>query len=274
MTRATTETLAKAQRDRLQRFKTAECVDIHCHCLPGLDDGPPDEAAALQLCQALVADGVTTVIATPHQLGRFDGQVAADDIREAARRLNETLDARGVPLSVLPGADVRVDERIPRLLDSDQILTLADERRYLLLEMPPETLFDIRPLLDDLADRGVTPIISHPERSVALRTRPEAVRGWLERGALLQVTAASLLGDFGPAPRRLAWHWLRTGEAALVASDAHDTDGRAPRASAAIEAVARRLGTPAAHRACIVNPLHVLAGKRIPSLPHRRRSRP
>lgn len=255
--------LALAQRDRLARFECTRCIDIHCHCLPGLDDGPRTMAEALELCRALVNDGITTVIATPHQLGRFDAQNDGDSIRQAVQSLREALGAADVPLDVAPGADVRVDERILSFLDSGRILTLGDAGRYLLLELPHGAFIDFAPLIVGLGSRGVTPIISHPERNAFLLKRPEVVRLWLGQGALLQVTAASLLGDFGPAPEQAAWGWLGTGAAPLVATDSHDTASRRPRLSEAIDAIAERLGTVAAYRTCIANPAAVLDGEPI-----------
>lgn len=241
----------------------AERVDVHCHCLPGLDDGPPTLAEALELCRALVADGVTTAIATPHQLGRFDGSVTASAIRQAVVDLGLALDAQGIPLRVVPGADVRVDERIPALLEADAVLTLADTGKYLLLELPHETFLNIAPLVAQLTARGVAAVLSHPERNPALVREPSAVVPWLERGALLQVTAASLLGGFGPQAERAAWHWLSVGAASLVASDAHGAAVRRPCMSEATEAIAQRLGRPTAQRVCIANPRRVLAGEPI-----------
>jgi protein-tyrosine phosphatase len=119
----------------------------------------------------------------------------------------------------------------------------------------------------------VTPIISHPERNVFLLKHPEAVRSWLEQGALLQITAASLLGDFGRAPEQAAWRWLGTRAAPLVATDSHDTAGRRPRLSAAIEAIAERLGHVAAYRTCIANPARVLDGERVSVPPDQIRHR-
>ncbi len=254
-----------AQRERLERFKAKESVDVHCHCLPGQDDGPATPAEAIELCRALVHDGVTTAIATPHQLGRFDGHTTADGIRHAVQELNETLGEQGIPLAVVPGADVRVDERIPALLDSDRVLTLADLGKYLLLELPHDTFLNIQPLLAEVAARGVTPVLSHPERNIFLAREPEAVLPWLDRGALLQVTAASLLGRFGPVAEQMAWRWLTAGAASLVATDAHDASERRPCMTLAIMAIARRLGEHAASRACVLNPARLLAGTPIPA---------
>jgi protein-tyrosine phosphatase len=224
---------------------------------------------ALALCRALVDDGITTVVATPHQLGRFDERNHGDAIRPAVKTLNEELAGAGMPLHILPGADVRVDERIPAFLESGRILTLCDGGRYILLELPYGAFIDISPLLRHLLSRGVTPVISHPERSASLLKRPAAVRSWMAQGALLQVTASSLLGDFGPTPELAAWGWVGTGTASFVATDSHDTTGRRPRLSEAIDAITERLGHEVAYRACIANPLSVLNGERIAS-PFRR----
>ncbi len=263
MTPPLSHPLTPSQQNRLGRFNAAESVDIHCHCLPGLDDGPATVEDAVELCRALVADGITTVIATPHQLGRFDGSVSADDIRRTTEELNAALDAAAIPLAVVPGADVRLDERIPQLLDDDRILTLADQGCYVLIELPHDTFINARPLLDKLADRRVTPIFSHPERNFFLARNPETLLPLLREGALLQVTAGSLLGHFGPAAQAAAWRWLATGAAAIVASDAHDAAERAPCLTQAVEAIARRLGDAVAYRTCVLNPMRVLAGKQI-----------
>ena len=237
---------------------STRCVDIHCHCLPGLDDGPATMADALALCRALVANGMDTVIATPHQLGRYDGCNSPRAVREAVLALNSVLLTEDVPLAVTAGADVRVDERIPTMLDEDLVLTLADGGLYLLLELPHETFIDPAPLLADLAARGVRAVISHPERHETLARRPDLVLPWLAKGALLHVTAGSLLGDFGPAAEAAAWHWLSGNMVSLIATDAHDTEGRRPQMSGAIEAITRRLGHEAARRVCLENPIRVL----------------
>src|SRR5688572_5935816 len=144
---AVPQELAPTQRDRLERFGVAECADVHCHCLPGLDDGPATMDDAVALCRALVADGVTTAVATPHQLGRYDLRNGAAEVRKAVAGLRQALAREGVPLTVLPGADVRVDERLPQLLEAGHVLTLADNGRHVLLELPHETYIEPLPLI-------------------------------------------------------------------------------------------------------------------------------
>ena len=242
-------------------------VDIHCHCLPGIDDGPATIADALALCCRLVDDCITEVIATPHQLGRFTDCNEAAHIRQAVSLLNEELRIHNIPLTVMPGGDVRVDERICKLLEADKILTLADGGKYLLLELPQEVFIDIEPLLVELVSSGIQPIISHPERHPVLARQPKILLKWLERSAHLQVTSASLLGDFGLQAQTAAWHLLSTGWASLVATDSHDTVVRRPCMNTAFERISIELGPAAAQLVCIENPSRVLQGKDIAPAP-------
>jgi protein-tyrosine phosphatase len=266
---AGSEHVAPAQRRRLERFAVTESVDIHCHCLPGLDDGPGTLPEALELCRGLVEDGTTVVIATPHQLGRYEGRNRADAVRQGVDALNRALTVEGVPLRVMAGADVRLDERLTRLLSEGEVLTLADGGVYLLLELPHDTFIDPLPLLRRMVERGVRPLVSHPERNHFVIARPGAVETWLRHGAGLQLTAGSFAGDFGAAAQRAAWYWLETGQAGLVASDAHRMTGRPPRMTEAIRLISRRLGDEVARRVCAENPARVLDGRALEPPPTR-----
>lgn len=251
---------AKAELDM---FGRQQYVDIHCHCLAGFDDGPATRPEALALCRALVDDCVTTVIATPHQLGRFNDCNEAAQVREAVCLLNEALISEDIDLSVMPGGDVRVDERVCELLKADKILTLADGGRYILLELPHEVFIDIEPLLVELASLSVQAIISHPERHSVLAQQPKILLKWLSHSAHLQVTAGSLLGEFGPAAERAAWQLLSSGLASLIATDSHDLNSRRPRMNLAFNRISTKLGWTIARQLCIENPLRVLKGQNI-----------
>ncbi len=248
-------------------------VDIHCHCLAGLDDGPATMSESLLLCRALVNEGVTAVAATPHQLGRFSGCNEAAQVREAVSVINEELKSNDIALGVMAGADVRVDERICELLEADKVLTLADGGKYILLELPHEVLIDIEPLLIDLASMGIEAILSHPERHSGLGKEPDILLKWLECSAHLQVTAGSLLGRFGPAAQKFGWQLLSSGWAWLVATDCHNLDSRRPCISAAFESIRDELGETIARLICIENPLRVLKGQDIAVYPVSTRTR-
>ena len=244
-------------------FAPEQFIDIHCHCLAALDDGPGTMAESLGLCRALAEDGIVTAIATPHQLGRYSQCNEAADIRGAVAALNEELKDNGIALNVMPGGDVRVDERICRLLEADKVLTLADGGKYILLELPHEVLIDIEPLLVDLSSMGVQAILSHPERHRGLAGEPDMLLRWLELSVHLQITAGSLLGDFGSTAQRSAWQYLESGWVSLVATDCHNLDGRGPRMAGAFDGIRGRLGLAAARLVCIENPLRVLQGRDI-----------
>lgn len=251
------------QLRRLEEFNAQRSVDIHCHCLPGLDDGPKDVDDAVALCEALVADGITTVIATPHQLGRYDLANSADDVRSAVENLTAELKDREIPLEVLSGGDVRVDERIPRLIESGRLGTIADAGGHLLLELPHELFIDPIPIIERLRESGIQAVLTHPERYPYLQTLPDFARTCLEHGAVLQITSGSILGDFGRRAYDEAWRLILSGLVGIVASDAHDIARRPPRMTAAIDALKRTIGPAITRVLTIENPLRIVNGESI-----------
>jgi len=246
---------------RWQRF-----TDIHCHCLPGIDDGPDTIAQAVGLCRMLAEEGFTTVVATPHQLGRFEGSNEAAMVRESVDDLNETLINGGIPINIIPGGEVRVDERICRLLESDRILTLADGGKYLLLELPYQVFIDIEPLLIELASMNIQPVIAHAELIAPLVARPEMVRKWLEYSTHLQITAASLVDHLGSEAQKAALNFIESGKATLVATDSHNTNIRRPRMRAAYELISTKFSEDLANLLCIENPSRIVNGQDILSV--------
>lgn len=247
-------------------FCQNQFVDIHCHCLPGLDDGPATKGEAVALCRALAGDGINTVIATPHQLGRYSQCNQASIIRDSVDGLNEELRKNNIAITVLPGGDVRIDERICELLRDDKILTLADGGKYILLELPHGIFFDIEPLLEQLDSQGLAAIISHPERHHILAQNPTILSKWLNHSAHLQITAASLLGDFGATAKKTAWHLLSAGMVDFVATDAHDLQRRKPCLKAAFERINNNFDSAVANLVCIENPLRILQGRDIKTI--------
>ena len=238
-------------------------VDLHCHCLAGLDDGPATMDESLSLCQALVADGVTTVVATPHQLGRYDGQNDSATVRRHVRELQAAINLAGIPLSVLPGGDIRLDERLLRLVEEDRVTTIADNGRALLVELPHEVYLDPARVLEKLCEAGLVPVLTHPERHRYLQRRPDSVAQWVERGAVLQITAGSLAGEFGEAARIASRYWIAKGWVGVVAGDAHSADNRPPRMTIAYEAIATEFGSAVARDLCVVNPARLVAGESV-----------
>ncbi len=208
----------------------------------------------------MAAQGITTAVATPHQLGRYEGCNDSAAVRQKVRELNDRLRGENILLEVLPGGDIRLDERIPRLLREDAITSLADRNAHLLLEMPPEFPVDPQPLFDELISGRITPIVSHPERCRWLSQSPQTIDRWLNQGVWVQITAGALLGQFGPQIESSAWSFLALGGPIVVASDSHGARNRPPCLPAAAQAIAQRLGPSLADRACGLGPEQVLKG--------------
>jgi protein-tyrosine phosphatase len=248
-------------------------VDIHCHLLPGLDDGAGTMDDALAMAEMAAADGIRTVIATPHQLGNNAGN-SGEAIRRATARMQEAIDRRRLPLRVVPGADVRIEPDLAPRIQSGQVVTLADRRRHVLIELPHGVWFPLERLLAELKNSGVTAILSHPERNAAICRRPRVLRSLVEQGCLAQVTAGSLTGNFGAAIEKTAGWMVRHGLVHFVATDAHDVRGRPPLLRPAFQRVVELAGEAAAMDLFCRRPADVVAGSAIaPAPPDLRTSR-
>ena len=234
-------------------------TDIHCHVVPGIDDGATDLSVSLAMASQAVADGTSTVIATPHQLGG-NRQITAAAIRDGVDSLNRELKAAAIPLTVLPGADVRIEPELPRLLKSGDVVTLGDRGRHVLLELPHDVYVPLEGLLKALQKQGLTGILSHPERNRGLQAAPQILDGLVAQGCLLQITAGSLLGSFGSTARKIADLCVQKRLVHFVASDAHDPVRRPFGLSAAFDAVVALADQPLAEACCRENPARVAAG--------------
>lgn len=235
-------------------------IDIHCHILPGLDDGPATLEKSVEMCRIATSDGIRAIVATPHMLNGMYA-VSAEQVLAGVEVLNSVLASEGLALQVLPGADVHVDKDLPRYLSEKKILTLADKGKHLMVELPQDVLpAEIADLLFQIQLKGATPIVSHPERNVEVQRNPEILCGLVERGALLQVTAGSLTGAFGSKAEACGLALLRRGMAHLVATDAHNAGRRPPRLSEARRVVERELGPDEARAVFEERPARLLAG--------------
>jgi protein-tyrosine phosphatase len=215
-------------------------IDLHTHILPGIDDGARTLDDALEMARALVAEGVTTVAATPHV--RDDYPTSADVMLRAVDELRGAFEEEEIALTLLPGAELGVDW-IPRLDEHElRRLTLAGSGHYVLVETPyygwPPELAE---QLLELRFAGFTPVLAHPERNADVQGAPSLLAPFVQGGILVQVTAASLDGRLGAASRQTAFHLVETGLAHMVASDAHTHDVRAVGMRSAADA----LGGPA-----------------------------
>lgn len=244
-------------------------VDIHCHLLPELDDGAAGWDETLAMARLAVADGISTVVATPHQLGAY-ARNHGDTIRRRTAQLQQFLRRHNVPLQVLPGADVRIEPEMLGKLQSGEVLSLADRRRHVLLELPHDVYFPLQQTVRELAAEGMIAVLSHPERNRGILRDRRVVPPLVEAGCLMQVTAGSLVGTFGPQVQRLGQWLLQQRLVHFVATDAHGAKSRRPLLRRAFRFIARLVGVSTAVDLCCRNPAEVAAGK----LPAAGRSRP
>ena len=200
-------------------------IDLHCHILPGVDDGATSLDEALAMARFCVRDGITHVVATPH-CHRHCRMMRAGVLPHVAR-LNDELVRADIPLTVLPGAEIQVTNSAAyrREFEAGLYCHLGDGRAFTLLEFPwKEEQYppDAPELVAWIRERGCTPILAHPERFSYFARHPERLRALVDAGAWLQLTVDSLLGNHGPAPRSAAEDLLRTYPEAVLATDAHN----------------------------------------------------
>jgi protein-tyrosine phosphatase len=200
-------------------------IDLHCHILPGVDDGPTSLAESLKLARFCVADGITVITATPHCHSSI--HLLRTDILPHVAALNRELQSVGIPLTVLPGSEIQAfDSTIYRReFEEDVFCHLGDRHIFTLLEFSwQEALFpaDSVKLIEWIRDRGMTPIIAHPERHIFFREQPALLQPIVDAGAWIQITVDSLLGNFGPEAKAFGERFLRTHREAILATDSHN----------------------------------------------------
>jgi protein-tyrosine phosphatase len=233
-------------------------LDLHCHLLPGIDDGPALQADAIAMAEAHVAAGVDTVVCTPHVDWSVDNTAA--DIASAVTRLRSAIDGAGIPLRIAPGAEVGLTRAL-ELPDAELVRLCIAGGPWLLLEAPLRPSTGVEMAIGQILMRGHRVLLAHPERSPAFQGDVDALRRLVASGVLCQVTASSLTGAFGSRVRRFATELVREGLTHVVASDAHDVTRRPPGLRSHIEAAG--LGEHVDHLTETV-PTAILSGGQIP----------
>lgn len=201
-------------------------IDLHCHLLPGVDDGARTLDDSLAMAQQAVSEGISHILVTPHHKnGKYLNPKAA--VVEATANLQAELDGRGIGLTLFPGQEVRINGEILDDIENGDILFIDDEEHYLLIEFPTMSIpHYTESLFFKLRQKGITPVIVHPERNQAVIDDPNILLPFIERGALAQVTASSYVGAFGKEIAKLSNQLIEANLVHILASDAHNTRGR------------------------------------------------
>ena len=235
-------------------------LDLHCHLLPGVDDGAQTLDQAIALARAAVADGIRLAVLTPHyHPQRYP--ISMKTRQWAFSEFQARLAAENVPLELRLAGEVRISPELPAQIAAGEVPFLgeADGYRILLLEFPHAL---IPPGSENLAAallrQRIRPLIAHPERNGAVRGRPERLRPFVDLGCWLQITGDSLVGRFGADAEATAWACLDAGWHALLASDGHDLDSRPPSLAAGRDAVRRRYGDTLAEELVSQRPARIL----------------
>jgi len=232
-------------------------IDLHCHILPGIDDGAPDLDEALAMARIAVADGITVTACTPHIYpGLYEND--GPGIRAAIAALRAALAANDIPLQLVEGADVHLAPDLIAGLRSGRVPSL-NGTRYFLFEPPhhvaPPRLENV---VFDLVSAGYVPILTHPERLSWIDSHYPVFAKLVRGGAWMQLTAGAITGRFGGRPKYWAERMLDEGLVHIIATDAHRADKRPPLLAEARDAVAKRLGASRAQAMVEERPAGVL----------------
>lgn len=238
-------------------------VDIHCHILPGVDDGPESLEVSLEMAEMAIADGITHVVATPHANGSHRY------LPDLVSKLRSEIQARvSDHLSIFTGCDFHLSFENLQDAHAHPAKYTINQKNYLLVEFAD---FSIPPSMDQALHQlqlaGFRPIVTHPERNPLIRTQPDRLFRWLRQGCYAQITAQSFLGNFGRRAKQAAESWLDQDVVHFVASDAHNVTSRPLRLKQAYDWVAARKGEAVARALFAENPLAAVEGRTLPYVP-------
>lgn len=205
-------------------------IDLHCHLFPGIDDGPRESGEAIDLAKLAVENGITHAVVTPHIIpGRYDNDIFS--IKTAYQAFKQALLENNINLNIGMAAEIRLGPEIFTLFEEERLPYLGnfEGRKVLLLEFPHD---HIPPGSDKMVkwlfDQNIIPMIAHPERNRDILRKVSKLKGFVDAGCLIQLTASSLVGNFGPESQKCARTMLEKGWVTILASDAHNLHKRLP----------------------------------------------
>lgn len=238
-------------------------IDLHCHLLPGVDDGPDTMEEAVALCRHAVAAGITHSIVTPHvHPGRYEND--ARTIPAVVEALRSELSRQGIPLKLGYSGEVRISPEILPMVLSGHIPFHGEWQglRVLLLEFPHSHILPgTDKLVKWLLQRNIVPMIAHPERNKDVMRDISRLHEFVQLGCLFQVTAGSLAGRFGEVAELRAREIVSEGWATVLASDAHNLKARPPELSDGLAVAVSLIGDVSARRLVQENPWQIVAAR-------------
>lgn len=201
-------------------------LDLHCHILPGVDDGAQTLEDAVQMAEQAVEEGITHILATPHHMKR-DWINEKKPVIQKVRELQAELDSRQIDLTIFPGQEVSIYGELLKDIEDNKILFTDESHNYVLIEFPSSSIPTYAErLFYELQSHGKTPIIVHPERNHYILEHPNRLKDFIDKGALAQLTAASYTGGFGKKIQKISKQLIEANLVHFIASDAHNTGNR------------------------------------------------
>lgn len=234
-------------------------IDLHCHIIPGVDDGAEDCETALAMAKMAWEHGTKVIAATSH-FNRPDQPMDMEpkDILSALSSFKTQLQQENCPIRIAQGMELFATPDLPWLLDHNQYLTLNGSD-YLLVEFFfDERLSFMNWAIDEIQNHGLTPVIAHPERYEAIHRRPGVLADWFSQGSIIQLNKGSILSELGERAEDTAWWILERGLAHAVASDAHSDEFRTPDLEDARRLLEKELDEPYAALLFEGNPRRLL----------------
>jgi protein-tyrosine phosphatase len=241
--------------------KGQEVIDLHCHILPGLDDGAKDWDQSIEMARIAEEDGISGIVCTPHSSPLFPENRRVT-ILGAVEELQIRLQEANIRLDIYPGCELSILPNLPARIESGELLSINDSRKIALVEMPTDLIsYNLGKFFWTMRIKGIETVLAHPERNCHLVKNPSMLLEWIDAGLMVQITASSISGYHGHAIRDFSLELLRHRMVHFVSTDSHGPGARAPVLSEARAVTEAISGREEAHRIFCEYPAQVLRGE-------------
>ena len=236
-------------------------IDLHCHIVPGVDDGAKTLEDSVAMAAMAARAGTKVIVATPHMLHPMF-HVPGDVARAKVEEVRATVKAAGIDITILLAGEIHWSTEIPEKLASGELIPLCEGRKYVLFELPMTHVPDAtREVFWQLQLAGIFPVLAHPERNLEFAESPDLIHAYRDAGIPIQVTAMSLTGEFGRRAKKVSRRWMEEAAVDLIASDGHSPRGRPPVLDEAARLVRKLAGATVEDWLTREVPRRILAGE-------------
>ena len=243
-------------------------IDLHCHILPGVDDGAKNLEEAVEMAKIAEDEGIERIVVTPHLFRENFLNEGLGIIEEKRKELSGALEASNIHLELLSGAEVHIAHNLMEEIRKNRNYLVINRSSYMIVEFPSRHVFSgVKELFFELMSEGIIPIIAHPERNSVFVRNPSFLYELIQMGSLAQANSGSLSGIYGREVEQAVCRFLEMNLIHFIGSDGHNTNALAPRLLEARERAERIIGEEGAVALVKDNPGAVLEDKELPYLP-------